>query len=381
MITSEILKNSVQINDGLTQTSADGVNMVFDVKYGIMFCLYMPGNQGSYGESRGRICLTYFPASQPTNTRTIEVASGHTEYVPQIIGLGDGKVRLLYEEESKSDSDHILSYKDFDYITGTLTDKKTIMLRKDDGSLVPLTQGEEFRYLEERGYNNHTYLCTEQIVLGGHTVFTYEDGYHYGAISTYLSEVILYRSKDNLATFEFFAICPYVAQYEFDYKILDGKIYAIFRTNRDVNSISYTTSNDMGKTWSEPIEIEESIQCRPRVIIHNGHILMSYNYFNDYTGNRPPIQQGRTAIRLRLGEMDNPHDNPIVADLVSRYGIVNVALTDVYGDVYLAYSTSELALECQNYLMQTAYVTDAPVGRGKDAIRYVKLGDLTEQEK
>ena len=103
ILTSEILRKSVQISDGLTQTSADGVNMVFDVKYGIMFCLYMPGYQGSYGESRGRISLTYFPASQPTNTETVEIASGHTEYVPNIIGLGDGKVRLIYEEESKSD--------------------------------------------------------------------------------------------------------------------------------------------------------------------------------------------------------------------------------------------------------------------------------------
>lgn len=377
MKTSEILEKSIQINDGLTQTSGDGVNMAFDIKYGIMFCIYMPGHQGSYGESRGRIALTYFPASQPTNTRTIEVASGHTEYVPQIISLGDGKVRLFYEEDSMSDTDHVLSYKDYDYLSGVLTEAKTIMLRKDDGSIVPLTQGEEFRYLEERGYNNHQYLCTEQICLGGHTVFKGDDGYHYGSISTYLSEVILYRSKDNLATVEFFAICPYVAQYEFDYKILNGKIYALFRTNRDVNSISYTISDDRGKTWTEPIEIEESIQCRPRVIIHNGRVLMSYNYFNDYTGNRPPIQQGRTAIRLRLGEAENPHDNPIVADLVSRYGVVNVALTDVYGDVYLAYSTSELALECQNYLLQSAYVTDSPVGRGKDAIRYVKLGDLT----
>jgi len=375
--TSEILERSVQISDGLRQTSGDGVNMAFDVKYGIMFCLYMPGHQGSYGESRGRIALTYFPASQPTNSVTIEVASGHTEYVPNIISLGDGKVRLFYEEDSKSDSDHVLSYKDYDYLTDTLTEAKTIMLKKDDGSVTPLTQGEEFRYLEERGLNDHTYLCTEQICMGGHTIFKGEDGYHYGSISTYLSEVILYRSADNLATVEFFAVCPYVSQYEFDYKILDGKIYALFRTNRDVNAISWTISEDMGKTWSEPVELEESIQCRPRVIVHNGHILMSYNYFNDDTGNRPPIQQGRTSIRMHLGEAENPYDNPVVADLYSRYGIVNIALVDVYGDVYMAYSTSELALECQNYLLQAAYHDPAPVGRGKDAVRYVKLGDLT----
>jgi hypothetical protein len=68
---SDILNFSVQINDGLTQTSGDGASMAFDSKYGIMFCAYMPGLQGSYGESRGRIVLTYFPASQPTNSKTV----------------------------------------------------------------------------------------------------------------------------------------------------------------------------------------------------------------------------------------------------------------------------------------------------------------------
>lgn len=37
MITSETLANSVQINDGFKQSSADGANLAFDKKYGIMF--------------------------------------------------------------------------------------------------------------------------------------------------------------------------------------------------------------------------------------------------------------------------------------------------------------------------------------------------------
>ncbi len=374
MITSEILEKSIQINDGLTQTSGDGVNMAFDVKYGIMFCLYMPGHQGSYGESRGRISLTYFPASQPTNTRTIEVASGHTEYMPQIISLGDGKVRLFYEEDSMSDTDHELSYKDYDYLSGVLTEAKTVMIKKEDGSTVPLTQKAEFSYLEENGCYDHQYLCTEQIAFGGNTIFEGEDGYRYGAISTYLSEVILYRSKDNLATVEFFAICPYVAQYEFDYKILNGKIYALYRTDKPINSICYTISDDMGRSWTTPIELENSITCRPRVIVHNGQILMSYNTYNPDTGNRYRIQQGRTEIVLRLGENHDPHDNKIVAHLHSKYGIVNVCLIDILGDVYMAYSTSMLNLECQNY-----NGPDEPIARGKDAVRYVYLGDLTEE--
>ena len=58
-----------------------------------------------------------------------------------------------------------------------------------------------------------------------------------------------------------------------------------------------------------------------------------------------------------------------MSELYSKCGIVNVSAIDVLGDVYFAYSTSELALEYQN---------GNPKVRGKDAIRYVKLGDLTE---
>ena len=369
---SEILDHAVQINDGLTQTSADGVCMAFDSRYGIMFCLYMPGHHGSYGESRGKICLTYFPASQPTNSRTVEIASGHMEYVPQIVGLGDGKVRAIYEINSRDEGDHPLVYRDFDYLTGELTEEKTVMLHREDGTLVPLTQSEEFAYLERNGCYDHTQLKAEQIIAGGCTVFRGMDGCHYGAVSSYLSEVILYRSRDALATVEFFAICPEVAQYEFDYKFLNGTIYAIYRTNRTTDSIGFITSSDNGKTWTEPVYIRESITCRPRMIVSNGHILFAYNYFNSDTGNRPEIQQGRTSIRLHLGECLDPHDSPVVADLYSKYGIVNIALEDVLGDVYLAYSTSELALEYQN---------GNPRVRGKDSIRYVKLGELTADER
>ena len=35
-----ILERSVQISNGLAETSADGAALVFDSKYGIMFCAY-----------------------------------------------------------------------------------------------------------------------------------------------------------------------------------------------------------------------------------------------------------------------------------------------------------------------------------------------------
>lgn len=364
------MTHSVQINDGFTQTSADGVNMAFDHEYGIMFCVYMPGPQGHYGESRGRISLTFFPASQPTHTKTVDIASGHDEYVPNIISLGHGRVRILYEKDSRADEDHRICRRDFDFRSGAISDERTVMLKRDDGAFVPLTESEQFAYLERLGLCRHTRLDTEQISIGGHTIFSH-GGALYGSITSYSAEPILYRSDDRMETVEFFAAVPYPAQYEMDYKILGGKLYALFRTDSETDSVRLTVSEDMGKTWSEPIALADSIQCRPRLIVYHGHILIAYNRYNPDTGNRPAVQQGRTEICLRLGEDHDPNNNRLIADLHSKYGIVNLCLCEILGDLYMAYSTSVLALEYQNGNEQV---------RGKDAIRYLYLGDLTASD-
>lgn len=359
------LENSVQINDGLTQTSADGAALSFDAKYGIMFCAYMPGFQGRYGESRGKIALSCFPASQPTNIRFVTIAEGEDVYCQNIHGLGDGRVRVFYEKDSRADKDHTWCYKDYDFLTNALSEEKTVVVKLDDGSIVPLCLSVQFRYLEQRGYYDHKYVYTEQI---GHCAyFKGEDGYTYGAAVNYYSEVILFRSQDDGATVEFFAVYPKPAQYEFEYKILGGTIHAIYRTDKDIDAIACVSSEDGGKTWTEPYFFKDSIQCRPRLIVYNNNILMSYNYYNGDTKHRPEIQQGRTSIRLIYGA-----EKTVVADLYREYGMVNVCIADVLNDVYLAYSTSELAIEYQNGLSYGA----GRIVRGKDAIRYVKLGNL-----
>ncbi len=368
---ARLLQQSMQINNGFTDTSADGANLYFDKKYGIMFCVYMPGPQGHYGESRGRISLSWFPASQPTNIRYVDIVSGNDVYVPNIIGLGEGKVRILYEKDSRADRDHDVCYKDFDAFSGMISEEKVVMLRKEDGETVKLTGTESFRYLESHGYHNHTYKAAEQIVIGGHTITPGEDGYLYGAITSYLAEPILYRSCDNMATVEFFAICPYTAQYEFDYKFLGDTLYAIGRTDKETDCVFFTSSPDRGKTWTDAAYFGNSIQCRPRILVYDNHILTACNFYNSDTGNRPDIQQGRTAVKIFYGENANPNKNTLVADMHSKYGIVNICLIDVLSDVYLAYSTSELALEYQN---------GNPLVRGKDAVRYIKLGDLRPEE-
>ncbi|MBE6651246.1 MAG: hypothetical protein E7613_08020 [Ruminococcaceae bacterium] len=360
----ELLKLSVQVNNGLTDTSGDGATLVFDKKYGIMFCAYMPGRQGRYGESRGRIALSYFPASQPTNIRFVTIAEGDDVYCHNALGMGEGRVRVFYEKNSHAEGDHNWCYKDYDFLHDTLSEEQTVYVKHPDGEKEPLTLSVQFRYLEERGYHNHTYLKTEQIGHCGY--FRDEYSVAYGACVSYLAEPILFRSYDDGATVEFFAVYPKPAQYEFEYKLLGDRICAIYRTNKDINAIGYSFSDDGGVNWAEPEFFKNSIQCRPRIINYDGTVLMCCNYFNDDTQNRPSIQQGRTSVCIFYGEERIP-----VADLYSKCGLVNVSLCDILNDIYFAYSTSELALEYQN---------GNPAVRGKDAVRYVKLGDLIPKE-
>ena len=365
-----ILDKSVQINNGLKETSADGAALAFDAKYGIMFCAYMPGLRGNYGESRGKIALSYFPASQPTNIRFVTVVEEEDVYCDNILGLGDGRVRVFYEKTSRAEGDHAYCFRDFDFLDESLGEEQRVMVKAEDGTLSPLNLSLQFAYLEARGFHQHKYVRTEQI---GHCAYFKDtDGCVYGAVLSFLAEPILYRSYDNGATVEFFAVYPLPAQYEFEYKMLNGNIYAIYRTDRECDSISFAVSGDMGKSWSAPAILKESIQCRPRILVYNSHILLCYNCYNGDTGHRPAIQQGRTMVRIRYGEAADPNENTLVAELYSKCGVVNVSLVDVMNDLYFAYSTSELALEYQN---------GNPAVRGKDAIRYVKLGDLIPNEK
>lgn len=366
-----ILDRSVQINDGLTQTSGDGAGLVFDPKYGIVFCTYMPGFQGNYGESRSRISLSYFPASQPTNIRFVDIAEGHDEYCQNIWGLGDGKVRVIYEKNSRADGDHPVCYRDYDFRSGELSTEQQMQVRQEDGSIVPLNLSVMFTYLEKHGYHNHVYCATEQIIIGGCTFFRGDDGYTYGALVSMLSEVVLFRSQDDLATIEFFAVYPLQVQYEFSYLMQNGMLHAIYRTDREEDAISYVTSQDFGKTWSEPVNLPESIQCRPRIRLSNDRVVLAYNVLNNDTGNRPSVSLGRTSVKFCMIGQDTAQMQEL-ALLYSKCGIVNIDFIDILGDLYLAYSTSELALEYQNGLTYGA----GRIVRGKDAVRYVKLGAL-----
>ena len=146
-------------------------------------------------------------------------------------------------------------------------------------------------------------------------------------------------------------------------------IYGIYRTNRESDSISLITSPDMGKTWSTPTNVKGSIQCRPRIINYANSILYAYNIYNGETQHRPAVYGGRTNVQLRLGtDFTNNDNNKLVADVHSIYGISNIAVIDIVGDVYMAYGTSVSALDYQTRLSVCDDVSHILTSEKKTAI-------------
>ena len=82
-----------QISDGLTQTAACASAVVYDKQNGLVFVSYKTGLPKRYGESTGKLCLSVFPPSQPTNIRH------------RVIDIGVGQSRRAIFEETASPSE------------------------------------------------------------------------------------------------------------------------------------------------------------------------------------------------------------------------------------------------------------------------------------
>ena len=101
---------------------------------------------------------------------------------------------------------------------------------------------------------------------------------------------------------------------------------------------------------------------------------MAYNYYNDDAKNHRIVTRTRNAVKLRIVDNDDPNKCTVAADLINKWGLVNVSVVEILGIVYIAYSTSELPVEYINY------DGPGPVVNGKDSMRYVKLGYIGKKE-
>ncbi|MBQ7256169.1 MAG: hypothetical protein IJS60_00560 [Abditibacteriota bacterium] len=355
-----LLDFAVQVNDGLTQTNASAVECHFDSKYGIVFCAYLTGF-GNYGEARGKVGLSYFPATQPTNSKHIIISDEDGVYEPNILGLGNGSVRVFYV---KSFGDRQYYFKDFNFITQSLSVEKPVKVNVNN-RIIDLTPHwfknylyeNSFKDFDDASYTNHGLILTSNLKKYGDIVW--------GTLTSYNYYPIIWTSDDNMATLKPQTIFPIVCDFELDLCIKDNVLHTIARCHD--GNIRYITSKDFGKTWDKSVILENGSSCRPQIIVYNNQILIGYNIKDTNTGHRPKVAD-RTHIKLLLGNNPNPNLNKCILDFHSIYGVVYFRIIDILGDLYMAFSDSQIGLESIN--------TDSEEEDGKEAVRYVKLGHL-----
>ena len=369
-IAREVLPNrpdfssAYQINNGLCETAACGNAIAYDSKRGLIFAEYMTGEQCMYGESTGAVELVIFPPAQPWNTRRI-----HIDKIPNasrgflcnaIYLIGDARVRIIYTRDRGEELGSY--YKDYDFLTDTLSDRGTMLLRTDRGD-VNLENSTYAALLADWGYDcpsGCAPIVNKVTRYGGelYTALTL-DGPGYP---------VLCRIEGDV--FVPFALLPEVGRYEFRYYRDDKGIYGVNRSAIDdtgTGKIGYFVSRDGGKTWTKAL-FEDGIQSRPDILDYYGKPLVIYNYKSVQSHeNFPPMHHHRNSVKFI-------YDGSVLMDIYSKYGIVEHETVSICGDLYMVFSDAAQALMHQN---GACWQEDGlQVENGKEKSNWVKIGYL-----
>jgi len=367
-----------QVNNALEQTAACGSAVAYDKANGLVFVSYMTGIPKRYGESTGRICLSVFSPSQPHNVRHryIEVLEGKSLgfLCNAIYLIGDRRVRIMFTDHSSQNSKfeaneeitwkgpNAVYYRDYDFVTDTVSDRTEVFFRTADGD-VSINSQNYCAYVNGCGYQIES-KWPPMI----NKVTTYR-GELYTSITlgdSAFSYSVLCKIKNNVLIP--FAICPEKLTYEFRYFVNDDGIFAAFRKAPDdhkTNHAGYTESRDGGKTWHTKI-YADGVQSRHDILEYYGKPLFIYNYKSDRsTENFPRMHNFRNTIKF-------VYDGNVVLDLFSKHGFVEHETISIRGDLYMVFSNCRQALSTEN---GAAWIEDGiDVEQGKEAIQWTKLG-------
>lgn len=350
-----------QISDGLSQTAACAAAPVYDKENGLVFVSYMTGLRKRYGESTGRICMSVFPASQPTNIRHRIIDEGVGESRGLLCTahylIGDRKTRVAF---TTTRGEKAAFYRDYDFETDTVSERQRVYLRTSKGD-VDLINETYHQYINENGYS---ISCGMEPIIN--KVSRY-NGELYTAITLDgPSYPVLCRIEGNVLVP--FAICPEATTYEFRYMINDSGIYGVFRVPPDDHGTGhggYTVSRDGGRTWETSV-FEDGVQSRPDVMEYYGKPLVIYNYKSDRSvENFPPMHNNRNSVKM-------VYDGKVIKDIFSKYGIVEHETISVCGDLYMTFSNCPQALSSENSQAWTE--NGRGVEQGKEAVQWMKLG-------
>jgi len=358
----QIYNNAIQINDGLNQTAACSSCIAYDTEDGTIFYAYETGLQRAYGESIGKLMLSVFSPSQPTNIRFVTLDEGNGTsrgILCNAIRIIDHMACRVYY--SRFD---ICYYSDYDFYTNTVGGLHELKLRTATGD-VRLGSTAYKDYIESNGYSLSTYpaLIINKICEYNGEVYTAitPDGVGYP---------VLCKIEDNVLIP--FAIRGTLGRYEFRYYVDETGIHGVYRSQTESTGIGltgYTVSTDGGETWTDTV-FADGVQSRPDILRYYGKPLVVYNYRSSKsTENFPPMHNYRNAIKMI-------YDGNIIYDCFSKYGIVEHETIPIRGDLYIGFSDCEQALMVENGAGWEEGGTGRYVENGKELIKWKKIGYL-----
>lgn len=352
-----------QISDGLNQTAACASAAVYDRENGLMFVSYMTGLKKAYGESTGKLCLSVFSPSQPTNIRHRVIDTG----VGQSRGLlctahyqiGDGRTRMIF---STTRGEKATFYRDYDFDSDSVSERTRVFLRTEHGD-VDLVNETYREYVTEHGYGVD---CGAEPIIN--KVFRFDGAYYTAVTLDGPSYPVLCKIEGNVLVP--YAICPEMTTYEARFLVNADGIFGVFRVPPDdhgTGHCGYTVSADGGKTWETSV-IEDGIQSRPDIMEYYGKPLIIYNYKSDKSvENFPPMHNSRNAVKF-------VYEGKVIKDLFSKYGFVEHETVSICGDLYMVFSNCPQALSSENHAAWSE--NGYSVEQGKEAVQWMKIGYL-----
>lgn len=372
----DVVNNSIQINDGLTETCAASISNAYDKQYGVLFVAHNSHGKNvwpSYGESDGRTVLAVFPPESPWNKKEMIIDEGtganRTVLSPNLLGIGNGKVRIFWNQHYKGDN---IKYREYNFVSDTLEETQDAKMLLNNIE-VDITPENAKAYVISKGF---TPPNTSHTIVN--KFFKAEDGTIYTSITLDADCYGIICKVKNNYLLEPFAICPTITQYELPTVVNGTNIYCVGRKSGE-RGIFYQMSKDMGVTWETAVDMNNGIASRPMLDWYMGAPLITYNYKNSSsTDNFPPMHNYRNAIKMLWGLEENPNNNTLIYDVFSKYGFVEFSLANVHNEIYFIYANTRKALSTDNN--KAWFENGHYVEQGKEQINYAKMGYLLDNK-
>lgn len=339
MVCMKNISNHYMINDGLTETAANAVEVIVDKNTGIAYAVYL-SSETSIGESSELVKLAKFNIMQPTNVKWITVFdkeddfSGHVLSECNILQLDDSTVRVYAIDRIT----HTYYYKDVDKKTLTVDILHEVKFKCCDNSeTVSLNMQNVNSFIESQGIMpmKSLNMITEFIKVGD---------LFYGVVCGHASDCALFVKSENGEIWTCQSIIKHKVNFEAMLAYHDSKFWVMCR-NGSEKETKETQQNLMyspdGTNWFQSNLALTTSDTRPYLFNYQGDLFLAYS---------SPMPEDFSTVRtwrcnIHIGKIVSSDKGETFEGIIykeSKFGIVYYSLLDWYGHMIMLYSSGEL---------------------------------------